>query len=115
MSKKNAGEIRCKLCKSLILLANVAELTSVEDGIDMPAMSKKSNEQSEKISSFWAVKDMFAFENVGFCNTVDNVKYLACADCEVGPIGAHFTDQTTKVYYVAPERVDMSPMKVEVA
>ena len=32
---------------------------------------------------------MMDFENVEFSNTVNNIKYLCCADCEVGLIGFH--------------------------
>lgn len=46
---------------------------------------------------------MFHFENVGFSKPVGNVKYLVCADCEMGPIGWHYTD--SKLCYVADQRV----------
>lgn len=46
---------------------------------------------------------MFTFENIGFSHTVDNYKYLICADCEMGPVGYH--NITTKKCYVALERV----------
>ena len=39
---------------------------------------------------------MFDFDNVGFSRTVeDGVKYLVCADCEMGPIGYHNTKALT--------------------
>lgn len=48
---------------------------------------------------------MFDFENVGFSMTVESIKYLACADCERGPIGWHdITDKTR--FYIAVERVE---------
>lgn len=106
MPEKNNGKIVCKNCQSVILLANAAELVTLENGIELPAMT--ANSTSDFYSSFWSVNDMFTFENVGFCNTVNNIKYLSCADCEIGPIGAHFIDQPIKIYYVAPERVQMS-------
>ena len=28
-------------------------------------------------------QDMFDFDNMGFTNTVENIKYLSCSDCEV--------------------------------
>lgn len=61
------------------------------------------NPETESVSLFWAVKDMFTFQNVGFSNTVGNNKYLTCADCEAGPIGYH--DIPTKISYVALSRV----------
>ena len=27
---------------------------------------------------------MFDFDNMGFTNTVEHIKYLSCSDCEVG-------------------------------
>lgn len=68
---------------------------------------KKSNESSpetETISCFWTVPDMFTFQNVGFSNTVGDNKYLTCADCEAGPIGYH--DIPSKKSYVALSRVE---------
>lgn len=58
---------------------------------------------SELVADFWTVDDMFKFENVGFSNTVEHVKYLVCADCEAGPIG--WQDIRHKVFYVACSRV----------
>lgn len=60
--------------------------------------------ESEKVNLFWVVNDMFTFQNVGFSNTVDNTKYLICADCDAGPIGYH--DILSKISYVALTRVD---------
>lgn len=69
-------------------------------------MTKKKNETSEEkhvLKDFLKVADMFHFENVGFSNTADGVKYLTCADCEMGPIGWH--DLQTKENFVAIARV----------
>jgi hypothetical protein len=46
---------------------------------------------------------MFDFDNLGFSKTVKDVKYLICADCEIGPIGWHSLE--TKKSYVAVSRV----------
>lgn len=70
-------------------------------------MKKKPNaapEDGETLCDFWLVEDMFTFENLGFTNTVNNIKYLICADCEVGPIGVHDTQQN-KQFYLAVDRV----------
>ena len=61
------------------------------------------NVDEEVIKDFWFVEDMYAFENVAFTKTVTGVKYLACADCEVGPIG--WFDMTAKTSYIALTRV----------
>ena len=42
---------------------------------------------SPQLKQFWVVSDMFDFDNVGFSKTVDDCKFLTCADCEIGPIG----------------------------
>lgn len=70
---------------------------------------KKKSEQSnptdgETLQDFWMVDDMFTFENVGFSNTVNSIKYLICADCEIGPVGYHDVSNK-KEFYIAHERV----------
>ena len=62
------------------------------------------NDQVENLNKYWLVGDMMTFENVGFLKTVNGIKYLICADCEIGPIGYHDT-QKQKQYYVAVGRV----------
>lgn len=59
--------------------------------------------ESEAIKSYWTVDDMFTFENIGFSHTVQNTKYLICADCEMGPVGYH--DVTSKKCFIALKRV----------
>jgi hypothetical protein len=48
---------------------------------------------------------MFDFENMGFCMTVGNVKYLTCADCEGEVCGFHVVDEEPKRFYVAHDRI----------
>lgn len=75
-------------------------------------MKKKPNtspQDGEMVESFWLIDDMFVFENLGFTNTctVENnasVKYLICADCEIGPIGIHDI-ANKKEYFLALDRV----------
>lgn len=100
---QNSGKILCELCGSVILRPNTAKWTEVPDGIFLPPM-KKNDKDGVKAYEFWSVTDMFAFENVGFCNAIENVKYLACADCEIGPIGVHFTSNKD-MFYISPLRV----------
>lgn len=78
----------------------------------LPSMQKKSSlknrdgsEDGDTLTSHWLVYDMFDFENVGFTNDVGRIKYLICADCEIGPIGWHCLDDK-KSYYIAVERVN---------
>lgn len=64
---------------------------------------KESVTETESLKDYWTVNDMFTFENIGFSNTVQNTKYLICADCEMGPVGYH--DVVTKKCFVALKRV----------
>lgn len=59
--------------------------------------------ECENFEHFWVVKNMYSFENIGFLNTLDNKKYLICADCERGPVGYH--DVQTQINYIAFDRV----------
>ena len=36
---------------------------------------------------------MTEFENMGFSRTVENYKYLTCADCEMDVVGIQYLDQ----------------------
>ncbi|KAL1514093.1 hypothetical protein ABEB36_003412 [Hypothenemus hampei] len=105
---QNKRVVKCKFCSSIILTPTTAAFSTFE--YDLPVMKPNKDSTSppetENISYFWAVKDMFTFFNVGFSNTVGNTKYLTCADCEAGPIGYH--DITSKMSYVALPRVSHS-------
>lgn len=73
---------------------------------NLPLVHQKNKEsvtECELLKNYWAVDDMFTFENIGFSNTVQNKKYLICADCEIGPIGVH--DIVSRKCYVALKRV----------
>nr|XP_008524727.1 PREDICTED: guanine nucleotide exchange factor MSS4 [Equus przewalskii] len=69
-----------------------------------PALADGSNPDGDILQEHWLVDDMFIFENVGFTKDVGNIKFLVCADCEIGPIGWHCLDDK-KSFYVALERV----------
>ncbi|CAH3027971.1 unnamed protein product [Porites evermanni] len=105
---KNSRWIVCKFCQSKVLRPSTARYEERE--LFLPFMQKKEdftteNQEGETLKSHWLVPDMFAFENVGFSMTVQSIKYLACADCERGPIGWHdITDKTR--FYIALERVE---------
>lgn len=74
----------------------------------LPSMTEKYRIGQEPLgdtcTSHWIVKDMFHFENIGFCKKVDSLQYLICADCEIGPIGWHDTTNP-KEFYLTCERV----------
>lgn len=62
-------------------------------------VKESAQDSNTSVNKYWCVENMYAFENVGFSKTVDGVKYLICADCEIGPIGWH--DLNTKLSYVS--------------
>ncbi|XP_038218453.1 guanine nucleotide exchange factor MSS4 homolog [Zerene cesonia] len=97
--------VRCKFCGSKILDRKSGKYMKQEK--DLPLMQQEKNSdgqvQSEKINEFYFVENMYSFENIGFTHTVDNYKYLSCADCDAGPVG--FYDMDTKHSYVALSRV----------
>jgi hypothetical protein len=75
----------------------------------MPLMHQKSDTSEiakESLEDFWTVSDMFTFENIGFSHLADNVKYLVCADCEMGPVG--WMNPENKMCYVSLVRVKHS-------
>ncbi|CAL1542012.1 unnamed protein product [Lymnaea stagnalis] len=103
--RKNKTSIYCQRCPSLVLSAQQATLVHKE--FFLPNMYQKNESapiEGVTLVDFWHVPDMLTFDNVGFSKTVDNIKYLMCADCEVGPIGWHSVHDK-KSYYIAVDRV----------
>ncbi|XP_066581259.1 guanine nucleotide exchange factor MSS4 homolog [Prorops nasuta] len=101
---KNKEKIFCTFCPSKIL--NDAAATFINIEYSLPYIHKNETaeaDQQEAINDYWLVENMFTFENIGVSNTVGNVKYLACADCERGPVGWH--DLGSKKSYIALSRV----------
>lgn len=82
-----------------------------EPTFDIPLMFQKSDYlknldkkmETEKISKWVCVTDMFAFENVGFSHPYEGRKFLICADCELGPIGVF--DEPNNKYLIALSRI----------
>merc|ERR1712226_1130431 len=108
-TKKNKKEIRCQICGSKVLA--IGSCTLIDNSFSLPFMKAKDkdgkslNDKTEELNRFWLVIDMMTFENVGFTKTVDGLKYLICADCEIGPIGYQDIDVCSKRLYVAVNRV----------
>ncbi|XP_037535568.1 guanine nucleotide exchange factor MSS4 [Nematolebias whitei] len=107
---KNTKSVLCQRCGSKVLCPAMAVLTDKE--LFLPSMRKKSSPSAtegsvdgDTLTSHWLVDDMLTFENVGFTNDVGRIKYLICADCEIGPIGWHCLDDKKK-FYVALDRVN---------
>jgi len=96
---KNLHQIKCQRCPSTILVSGTATLVTNEFVLPESHLKEVTQEPSNSLNKYWCVDNMYAFENVGFSKTVDGVKYLICADCEIGPIGWH--DLNTKLSYVS--------------
>ncbi|TGZ61211.1 hypothetical protein CRM22_008112 [Opisthorchis felineus] len=106
----NVFDVCCPRCGSVVLRKNSAKLIERQQSIPVYAkkseLSNPSNEfPTDLITQFWSVHDMYTFENVGFTHSVNSIRYLTCADCELGPIG--FQDMAEcqpTAYYVALSR-----------
>lgn len=102
---KNSKLLVCQRCPSKILRPKQGNYQEIQ--FFLPCVKKKPNlgdpSDGELLTQFWAVDDIYKFENMGFSNTVGTTKYLVCADCEIGPLGWH--DLQTKMSYVALQRV----------
>ncbi|CAG2100185.1 unnamed protein product [Medioppia subpectinata] len=97
---KNSLSLSCLHCDCLLLRPNIALFKSLPE-----MLLRRDGERSEVevLSDFWMVTDMFQFENMAFSKNVEDVKYLACAECDIGPIGWHnLCDQKC---YVALNRI----------
>ncbi|XP_014287131.1 guanine nucleotide exchange factor MSS4 homolog [Halyomorpha halys] len=104
---KNKFTVYCSRCPSKILNSGMGIYTDMT--YNLPFMHHKTDGDSENVEDvkgYWQVSDIYTFENLGFSNTIENMKYLICADCEIGPIGWH--DLGTKQSYVALSRVKHS-------
>ncbi|KAG2467796.1 guanine nucleotide exchange factor MSS4 [Polypterus senegalus] len=108
---KNSKSVQCGRCGSTVLNAGAAQFA--ERQLFLPSMQKKTSlgDSGQKgdgdgdlLTDHWLVEDMYTFENVGFTKDVGNIKYLICADCEIGPIGWHCLEDK-KSFYVALDRV----------
>lgn len=107
---RNSFDICCTRCSSIILKKNSAAFVSKEQ--PLPVFAKKSELAShpdefptDLLDQFWFVNDLYTFENVGFTHNVKELRYLTCADCDLGPIGFHDVNEgPPKVYYVALSR-----------
>lgn len=105
---KNRLSVVCVRCDSVVLRESAADLCDTRE-FDLPQMTVKAAAAAngpiatDRLRRWWTVADMFSFENVGYSHAVDGVKFLTCADCEIGPIG--FVDPQSKLNFVALDRI----------
>lgn len=91
---KNRRQIVCVRCQSKILPPGLGTFQEIP-GCHLDCFERGREGESETVTEFFRVDDMFDFDNLGFTNTVENRKYLSCADCDLGPLGYH--DLTTRL------------------
>uniref|UniRef100_A0AC34QAI4 Mediator complex subunit 9 n=1 Tax=Panagrolaimus sp. JU765 TaxID=591449 RepID=A0AC34QAI4_9BILA len=104
----NEQSFRCTFCNSSILPKAMGRI--IQDfTFDMPLTRQKKefvqNEtETEKLTIFCMVDRAHDFDNVAVTKSHQGQVYLACGDCEMGPIGIQ--DKSGK-YLVALERVKL--------
>ncbi|KAK9378900.1 Mss4-like protein [Kockiozyma suomiensis] len=75
---------RPKIPKEQFPSKNIEEVRSQDT---KETIEELSDEDSE---IFWVLTDPFQFDNLGFSkSSTTGIKYLACADCDRGPLGYH--------------------------
>ncbi|TPX50110.1 hypothetical protein SeLEV6574_g01075 [Synchytrium endobioticum] len=85
----------------------------MRDDVQLPPHTTSSSTSSSTSTSaslthprfWWSISDMMAFENIAFTKTTDGsavgLRYLACADCDVGPLGYTYA---TSPFMLASDR-----------
>ncbi|OXA61795.1 Guanine nucleotide exchange factor MSS4 [Folsomia candida] len=102
---KNMWALNCIFCPSKIMPAKVASYHVEERALPKMKQKKALSEglEVEPLSRWFMVSDVMMFDNIGVSNAVGDIKYLTCADCEMGPVG--WTDLSNKKCYIALARV----------
>lgn len=102
---RNAYQIRCPECGSLIVSPSIA-LYVPSKPYPLPLCRQKKDGiavEKERIDSWWCIEKMLDFDNIGFTHACEGVKYLVCADCEMGPVG--YLSLESQAHYIAVSRV----------
>ena len=107
---RNRVKVTCELCGSVVLSPGVGRLVRLDrplpnvrqkkelsqDGLAttlitydprLGSAAERVKERPVRLRHFWRVEGVFDYDNVGFTRSVDGLKFLICADCEVGPLG----------------------------
>jgi hypothetical protein len=75
-------------------------------GQELPKMNQKKDcpeVEVETIAEWFVLEDMYQFENIGVSHSVGDVRFLTCADCEMGPVG--WNEMSSQKCYLALSRV----------
>ncbi|KAL7673237.1 hypothetical protein ACOME3_008105 [Neoechinorhynchus agilis] len=115
----NSTELSCPHCRTVMLRPQIAiPLVSFPHKVkgftglnDHSKVETTDIHRSHREIKLWHVKDVCDFENIAIIKKRpedDNVQFLACAECEKGPVGFVWLGESEedKQYYLASERVD---------
>lgn len=102
---RNALRVYCPRCGSLIISPSVASYVPSKPYALPLCRQKKDGVAVEKehIEEWWCIEKMLDFDNIGFTHASEGVKYLICADCEVGPVG--YLSLESHYHYIALSRI----------
>ncbi|CAG9134073.1 unnamed protein product [Plutella xylostella] len=102
---KNKKTLACKYCGCKILENGCGKYVHLERSLPAELQDKRKTDGyvHEKLVHYFIVENMYTFDNIGFTHTIDETKYLSCADCDAGPIG--YFDVESKHSYVGMTRV----------
>ena len=95
------------LCFQLFVSLDTAKL--VKKDILLHTIQRRGEGQPdvETLGEHWHIDSKMKFENIGVTRAIGGdttFKYLACADCDRGPIGIVYNDDPSS-FYVAHDRV----------
>jgi len=103
---RNKKSMACQFCDTKILLPGVGQF--VEKKLVLHTLSAtKGSPTTEQLTNFWLVGDQFQFENIAVTHPAGGergYKYLACAQCDRGPVGILFLDAPSQ-FLIAHSRV----------
>lgn len=105
----NSKEIHCE-CKTLILRPQQAKLilpteSMIEKNVQFLQYDGETFKRLVR-GCYWLVDDMFKFEQIGYTKEIngvanikssDTLRYLVCAECNLGPLG-WFDSKTNESY-----------------
>ncbi|KAK9323940.1 Mss4-like protein [Lipomyces orientalis] len=96
--ERNIYKLYCPYnnCSSVILspgmgiLRRRAQIPKSFTDLEKDEKELSTSESDREDDLFWVLEDPFDFDNLGFSKSSSaGVKYLACADCDRGPLGYH--------------------------
>jgi hypothetical protein len=101
---KNKTNLACPKCKCVVFAVSKAFKQKNTSKIVLNPI-KKDVEEGTIPEEIWTCSSMMDFENIGFSKPVDGIKFLVCADCELGPLGFHDPTELPLTFNIAHDRV----------